>query len=97
MCTISIGGSKGGGGGRGGGTGMHPPVPEFFRFHAVFGKIWQNCMLVPLLGELAPSLGEILDLPLISISYTLSLIWYTEQIQKETSHQHTRWPLDWHT
>ena len=26
---------------------------KFFQFHAVFGKIWQNCMLGPP-GELAP-------------------------------------------
>ena len=30
-----------------------PPGPKFFQFHAVFGKIWQNRMLVPP-DELAP-------------------------------------------
>ena len=27
---------------------------KFFQFHAVFGKSWQNCMLAPQPGELAP-------------------------------------------
>ena len=33
-----------------------PPTwgSKFFQFHAVFGKIWQNRMLAPPLGELAP-------------------------------------------
>ena len=31
-----------------------PPGPKFFQFHAVFGKIWQNRMLAPPPGELAP-------------------------------------------
>ena len=30
-------------------------APKFFRFHAVFGKIWQNHMLAPPPGELAPT------------------------------------------
>ena len=30
-----------------------PPRFKFFQFHAVFGKIWQNRMLVPP-GELVP-------------------------------------------
>ena len=34
------------------------PRSKFFQFDAVFGKIWQNRMLAPLLGE-------ILDPPLI--------------------------------
>ena len=34
------------------------------RFHAVFEKNWQNCMLTPP-GELAPP-GKILDLPLMT-------------------------------
>ena len=38
--------------------------PEFFQFHAVFGKIWQNRMLAPPLESWRPLLGEILDLPL---------------------------------
>ena len=30
----------------GSGEGMHAPwgVSKFFQFHAVFGKVWQNCM-----------------------------------------------------
>ena len=40
------------------------PGPKFFQFHAVFGKIWQNCMLVPPLGSWRPLLREILDPPL---------------------------------
>ena len=39
-----------------------PPcgAPKFFRFHAVFGKIWQNSMLVspPPRGVVAPSWGK---------------------------------------
>ena len=34
----------------GGFRGAHPPPPhgpKFSRFHAVFWKIWQNCMLAP--------------------------------------------------
>ena len=30
-----------------------PWISKFFQFHAVFGKFWQNRMLVPP-GELAP-------------------------------------------
>ena len=37
---------------------------KFFQFHAVFGKIWQNCMLAPPLESWRPLLGEILDPPL---------------------------------
>ena len=44
-----------------------PRVPKIFRFHAVFGKIWQNHMLappIPLWGVGAPPPpGEILDPP----------------------------------
>ena len=48
------------------GTRAPPPPrgPKFFRFHAVFGKIWQNRMLAPPLGSWRPLLGEILDPPL---------------------------------
>ena len=51
----------------GGAQGVRAPwVSKFFRFHAVFGKIWQNRMLAPPPppGELAPPPGEILDPPL---------------------------------
>ena len=35
------------------------PGSKFFRFHAVFGKIWQKCVLAPPPGELAsPSRGN---------------------------------------
>ena len=37
--------------------GREPPPswgPKFFQFHAVFGKIWQYCMLAPPPRELAP-------------------------------------------
>ena len=48
----------------GGTRGMRTPWgSKFFKFHAVFGKFWQNRMLAPP-GELAPLLGEILDPPL---------------------------------
>ena len=40
---------------RGGARDTRPPWgPKFFQFHAVFGKIWQNLMLAPPPGELAP-------------------------------------------
>ena len=35
-----------------------PPGPKFFQFHAVFGKIWQNRMLMPPRGVGIPSLGK---------------------------------------
>ena len=56
------------GGARGARAPPPPRVPKFFRFHAVFGKIWQNCMLAPPLSsrELGAPPGEILDPPLIS-------------------------------
>ena len=40
----------------GGRRGRAPPprAPKFFRFHAVFGKIWQNRMLAPPWGVGAP-------------------------------------------
>ena len=37
---------------------------KFFKFYAVFGKIWQNRMLAPPLETWRPHLGEILDPPL---------------------------------
>ena len=43
-----------------------PRGPKFFQFHAVFGKIWQNCMLAAPPGELAPHPRGILDPPLPS-------------------------------
>ena len=46
---MSSGGSKGGCEGR--------PPPKFFQFHAVVGNIWQNRMLAPTPGELAPQPG----------------------------------------
>ena len=54
LLTDCRGGSKGG---REGGPHL-PPGSNFFHFHAVFGKIWQNRMLAH------PRLGEILDPPL---------------------------------
>ena len=36
-----------------------PPCrSKFFQFHAVFGKIWQNCMLVPPCRVGTPSSGK---------------------------------------
>ena len=50
IVWVCSGGSKGGRGGR-----APPPWgSKFFQFHAVFGKIWQNRMLAPPPGELAP-------------------------------------------
>ena len=48
---FTSGGFRGGAGGA-----CLPWAPKFFRFHAVFGKFWQNRMLVPPPGELAPPL-----------------------------------------
>ena len=36
-----------GSGGSKGARGTRPPGSKFFQFHAVFGKIWQNCILAP--------------------------------------------------
>ena len=44
-----------------------PPWSRFFQFRAVFGKIWQNRMLAPPWRVGAPSFGEILYPPLISV------------------------------
>ena len=64
MAQISIvfsGGSKGERKGRA----PLPPRPNFFHFHAVFGKNWANSMLAPPpLGWRTP-LWEILDPPLV--------------------------------
>ena len=38
--------------------GRAPPGSKFFRFHAVFGKNWQNRMLAPPRGVGAPSSGK---------------------------------------
>ena len=49
---------------RGGVRDARPPPPwasKFFQFHAVFGRIWQNCVFTPLLEGSRPHLGEILD------------------------------------
>ena len=35
-----------------------PGGPKFFQFHAVFGKIWLNCMLAPPWRVGAPSSGK---------------------------------------
>ena len=51
-------------GGRRGHAPPPPRAPKFFRFHAVFRKIWQNHMLAPSWGVGAPPPGEILDPPL---------------------------------
>ena len=48
-ACLLIGGSKGGREGR-----VPPWGSKFFRFHAVFRKIWQLRMLAPPPGELAP-------------------------------------------
>ena len=45
------------------------PASKFFRFHAIFRKIWQNCVLAtrpppPLPRSLRRHLGEIMDPPL---------------------------------
>ena len=52
--TLYSGGSKGGCEGH-----VPPPWgPKFFQFHAVFGKIWQNCMLAPPWAVGTPSSGK---------------------------------------
>ena len=47
----------------------NPWESKFFKFHAVFGKIWQNCMLAPPPESWRPLLGEILDPPLYLNTY----------------------------
>ena len=55
---------------RGGRRGRAPPRgSKFFQFHAVFGKFWQNRMLAPPLGSWRPLHGEILDPPLLAVTY----------------------------
>ena len=61
--------------------GNNPRAPKFFRFHVVFGKIWQNRMLAPAPpppppGVGAPSLWEILDPPLFRATPARRQIWY---------------------
>ena len=46
-----------------------PPGFKFFQFHAVFGKFWQNRMLVLPLESWRPLLGEILVQPLVTLSW----------------------------
>ena len=51
-------------------TRPHPQPSGFklFQFHAIFGKLWQNCMLPPpYQHRRRPHLWEILDPPLKSI------------------------------
>ena len=58
FATVIIGGSRGGREGR-----TPPPwASKFFRFHAVFGKIWR--VHAPP-GGFTPPLGKILDPPLV--------------------------------
>ena len=48
------------------GTHASPWGPNFFQFHAVFGNIWQNRMLVYSFPQgWRLYLGEIQDLPLV--------------------------------
>ena len=49
----SIGGSK-----RGVSDTCAPGGSKFFQFHAVLGKFWQNCMLVPPVGLAALPWGN---------------------------------------
>ena len=56
------------GGSKGGCPLRAPPYGRKFpRFHAVFGKIWQNRMLVPRLESRCPLLQGILDPPLMRV------------------------------
>ena len=51
----------------GGHEGHAPPsAPKFFRFHAVFRKIWQNRMLVPPLGSWCPPPGSAIGNSVVS-------------------------------
>ena len=61
--SLASGGSKGGREGR-----TPPPsASKFFQFHAVFGRIWQNCVFTPPPWRVhAPPLGEILDPSLLA-------------------------------
>ena len=52
LSYVCSGGSKGA-------QRMHaPPGSKFFQFHAVFGQIWQNCMLAPPGGLVPPPRGN---------------------------------------
>ena len=48
--------SQGSGGSKGGRASLTPPpsASKFFQFHAVFGRIWQNCVFTPPLGGFTP-------------------------------------------
>ena len=48
-------------------------LENFDKFHAVFGEIWQNGMLVPALGSWWPLFGEILDPPLVTSDFCLNI------------------------
>ena len=42
----------------GGTRDMYPQASKFFQFYAVFGKIWQNCVLVPPIGRVSAPTSE---------------------------------------
>ena len=71
VCRYAVADLRGGG--REGRT-PPPSASKFFQFHAVFGRIWQNCVFTPppLEGSRPPPLGEILD---------PSLLWLNVQAQ----------------
>ena len=57
---------------------LDAPPSNFLHFHAVFGKIWPNNMLVSAPVGLVPFLWEILDLPLINVeTFHLTLLFHT--------------------
>ena len=57
---------------------LDAPRSKFFQLHAVFRKIWQNCMLVPPPPKgWRPHLGEILDPPLVMYAIGINMILHT--------------------
>ena len=51
-----------------------PSGSKFFQFHAVFGEIWQNRMLAPLMEGWRLLLGKILDPPLERVGVPNALL-----------------------
>ena len=62
-----------------------PPASKFFQFHAVFGRIWQNCVFTsPLGGFTPPSGGNLGSVTAIVLNSNLCLNFHKDIIVKNT-------------